>query len=483
MAAPRELDAIVNENPYVGYGTVAIGQRFVGRSEQLERLMERVLTGAGSTAIVGLARIGKSSLAAELLRRTADAERKSRPTLVLDLSTFENGAAVLAYWHHWLGQSDGSSSASIHQNFRLLRRYLETVGPASRQIVVVDELDAVRQFPDGADFLRLLRELLHDPSRTGVVAILCSRRPIAALEQQMQDISTLAGVMEHLSIGPFDEEEFKVLCSRASSRVGAGWREAVWRVSGGHPFLAEMGLCASLRGDGSVEVDEFHDQALRYFQQLEVSLNGEGLLLELIQEVIGPRVSSNRAAFAELQRYGLMRSPRQALSQAFTEFLELVALNLDLWGLFGEVERELRRVIDTVLTDAYGVNYLDIVSKRNKGIATSLAEAERLREVDTRKFPSAHEQNLLHYTYPMQLQGIMQAEWKLFKPIMMHDLTYWRPRLELLARVRAPYAHSREEVVPETDVRLADIYCREILKVINKWSAASENQVHSSPPT
>src|SRR5580658_1763545 len=88
-----------------------------------------------------------------------------------------------------------------------------------------------------------------------------------------------------------------------------------------------------------------------------------------------------------------------------------------------------------------------------------------------RKFPSAHAQNLLHYTYPMQLRGIMQAEWELFKPIMKHDLTYWRARLELLARIRAPYAHNREEVVPEADVRLAEIHCREILNVIREWSA------------
>lgn len=120
-----------------------------------------------------------------------------------------------------------------------------------------------------------------------------------------------------------------------------------------------------------------------------------------------------------------------------------------------------------ILTDHYGTKYLDTL-KKNKGIAASLAEAERLRQLDSRKFPSANHQSLLNYTYPMQLQGIIQAEWHLFRPIMKHDLAYWRPRLEFLARVRAPYAHSRGEVVPEADVRLAEIYCREILAVIKE---------------
>ena len=459
------------ENPYLGYGTVAVGQRFVGRVQVIDRLIDRVVGGAGSTAIVGLARIGKSSLAAELLRRVRTEEGMSRRSLIFDVSTFENGAAIIAEWYRQLGGSDDGISASIHQNFRLLRRRLEIEESRSGQTVVIDELDAVRHLPDGADFLRLLRELLHDPSRTGVVAILCSRRPIARLEQEVRDISTLAGVLEHLSIGPFDEQEFDALCSRGSPQVGADWREEVWEVSGGHPFLAEMGLCAGLRGDNSVAVGDFHDQAWRHFEQLESFLHDEELLSELIQAVIGPRVSSNHAASADLQRYGLTRSSRQALSKDFTEFLRLIALDPDIWGLFGEVERELRRIIDVVLTDSYGVSYLDLLIKRNKGIAASLAEAERLRQVDSRKFPSANNQNLLNYTYPMQLQGIIQAEWQLFKPIMKHDLTYWRPRLELLARVRAPYAHSREEVVPEADVRLAEIYCREILGIIKEWSS------------
>ena len=463
------------ENPYLSYGTVALGQRFIGRVQLLDRLMDRVVKGAGSTAVVGLARIGKSSLAAELLRRASAEESVSRLSLVFDVSTFESGAAIIADWYQQLGRSDDGMSASIYQNFRLLRRYLEIEGHRSGQIVIIDELDAVRHFPDGADFLRLLRELLHDPSRTGIVAILCSRRPVARLEQEVRDISTLAGVLEHLSIGPFNEEEFQALCSRGSSRVSADWQKEVWEVSGGHPFLAEMGLCASLRGNDSVEAAEFNDQALRYFEQLESFLRHEGLLLELIQAAIGPRVSSDRAASAGLQRYGLTRSPRQALSRTFTEYLRLVALNLDLWGLFGEVERELRRFIDVVLTDSYGINYLDAIIKKNKGVATSLVEAERLRDVDKRKFPSAQEQNLLSYTYPMQLQGIIQAEWQLFKPVMKHDLAYWRPRLELLARVRAPYAHSREEVVPEADVRLAEIYCREILSVIKGWPEMPQN--------
>lgn len=453
----------MNANPYLGYGTVATGQRFVGREALLGRLTDRVMSGAGSAAIVGLARIGKSSLVAELLARSGASGHTARRVL-LDLSTFASGAEVFAEWHGELTGIFADAVASVHQRFRNLRRYLETNGQ-SAQVLVLDEFDSVRRYHDGADFLRLLRELLQDPARTGVAAVICSRRPVTMIEQQVRDVSTLAGVMDHLTVRPFDEAEFAALVSRAAPRLAPEWTEMVWRVSGGHPYLAEMGLCIGIQHDGPSKADQYRDQALRYFQHLETFLRDADLLAELVQTVIGPRVSTNRVALAELRRYGLTRTPDQALSADFTELLGLAALDLDLWGLFGEAERELRRIIDVVLTEAYGTGYLEVIMRRHNGLAASFAVAERMRQEDIRKFPAARLQGLLHYTYPRQLQELIQAEWRHFKPVMKKDLPYWRQRLDLLSRVRAPFAHSRSQVVPESDVRLAEIYCREILVV------------------
>lgn len=453
----------MNANPYLGYGTVATGHRFVGRETLIGRLSDRVMSGAGSTAIVGLARIGKSSLVAELLARTSTTDHAGRRVL-LDLSTFANGAEVFAEWYGELTGAFSDATASVHQRFRHLRRYLETNGQ-SGQVLVLDEFDSVRRYHDGADFLRLLRELLQDPGQTGVAAIVCSRRPVTMIEQQIRDVSTLAGVMEHLTVRPFDQAEFAALLARATTRLTPEWTDVVWRVSGGHPYLAEMGLCVGLQHNGPSKADQYCDQALHYFQHLETFLRDADLLTELVQTVIGPRVSTNRAAQAELHRYGLTRPPGQALSAEFTELLGLAALDLDLWGLFGEAERELRRVIDVVLTQAYGTGYLEVIMRRHKGLAESFAEAERMRQDDIRKFPAARQQGLLHYTYPRQLQELIQAEWAHFKPVMKKDLPYWRQRLDLLSRVRAPFAHSRPEVVPEADIRLTEIYCREILRV------------------
>jgi AAA+ ATPase superfamily predicted ATPase len=57
------------DNPYVGYGKVVRGERLVGRVEIAEQLSQRLLHASGSMALIGVQRIGKSSLAKEIVNR------------------------------------------------------------------------------------------------------------------------------------------------------------------------------------------------------------------------------------------------------------------------------------------------------------------------------------------------------------------------------------------------------------------------------
>ena len=51
-------------NPFADFGSIVFGQRFVGREKELNAIAQRVLgDNYGNLAIMGLPRIGKSSLA------------------------------------------------------------------------------------------------------------------------------------------------------------------------------------------------------------------------------------------------------------------------------------------------------------------------------------------------------------------------------------------------------------------------------------
>ena len=67
-------------NPYADFGGTVTGARFIGREAELRTMASRVFgtRGFGSIAVVGLPRIGKTSLVSEAIRRAetrADAGR------------------------------------------------------------------------------------------------------------------------------------------------------------------------------------------------------------------------------------------------------------------------------------------------------------------------------------------------------------------------------------------------------------------------
>lgn len=459
---------MASENPFAAFGTIATAGRFVGRSQECARLEERVIAGAGSAAVIGIARIGKSSLAAEVLNRIDGCQR---PAIWLDLSTYESAAAFFNDWAERLGGEHLQPAVSTHAAFRRLHKLLQaqTRAQGGRLPVVIDEFDAVRGFNDASDFMRLLRELLYDPERTGVTAVLCSRREIARLELETQDISTLAGVLDHISLKPLGDPEMGTFFARSPKPISEPLRDAISQLAGGHPFLLEMCLATTLASDGDADLPALlQSVASRYYESLIKFLDAEKLLLETVQCAVGPRVRTDRVAAGQLLRYGVLDPSGQAFTSEFGEMLALVSLDADLWGLFGEVESGLRLVIEEAMCMTYGHEWLARLATKHKAIKALVHQAEELRTADAAKFPVATTASLLRYTYPAQLRDLIQCEWESFKPILGQNLAYWRPRLELLARVRAPFAHSRGDVVPDSDVRLAEIYCREILAIVQR---------------
>jgi hypothetical protein len=73
---------------------------------------------------------------------------------------------------------------------------------------------------------------------------------------------------------------------------------------------------------------------------------------------------------------------------------------------------------------------------------------------------------LIDFTYPQNLFAILFAEWKVFQPIFGKDKNYWRQRGDLLAKIRNPLAHNRDEAIYDYDRQIAEGYCKEILNAI-----------------
>ena len=79
-------------NPFVGYGTIASDDRFVGRDVERGALRRRLYEARSSAALIGLTRMGKSSLANQILREVPD---ETTLTGWVNIATVRSGAEVL----------------------------------------------------------------------------------------------------------------------------------------------------------------------------------------------------------------------------------------------------------------------------------------------------------------------------------------------------------------------------------------------------
>src|SRR5215470_17263243 len=79
-------------NPFVGYGTIASDDRFVGRDPERGSLRRRLYQARSSAALIGLTRMGKSSLANQILKESPDDKTL---TGWINIATVRSGAEAM----------------------------------------------------------------------------------------------------------------------------------------------------------------------------------------------------------------------------------------------------------------------------------------------------------------------------------------------------------------------------------------------------
>jgi hypothetical protein len=219
-------------NPFVGYGTIASDERFVGRDLERAALRRRLYEARSSAALISVTRMGKSSLANQILNEVPD---EKTLTGWVNIATVRSGAEVLrdilamcppeAALHTTFTTAGSASPAGdprdtrdvpIHDLYRMIREALLRLGRSGGHLVVVlDEFDSIKLFRDARDFLNLLRELVYYPDRIPMAALAVARRPIDRIEVDAADISSFAGVCDSIYLRPMDYDQVKAMAARS----------------------------------------------------------------------------------------------------------------------------------------------------------------------------------------------------------------------------------------------------------------------------
>jgi len=170
----------------------------------------------------------------------------------------------------------------------------------------------------------------------------------------------------------------------------------------------------------------------------------------------------------ELINYGVLARTEEgaivAFAGGFHEYLLEHARDVPIWPLWNQTEAGLRRALDAQLRATYREPWEIEYRKKYLHKANIIKEMSDRR----RKYKDSEHVSLLNFSYPMDLFELMQANWKeLGEPILGRDKSYWKPKFEIMAKVRNPLAHNNQSVVKESEVNQAKGICQEIIELIS----------------
>ena len=471
-------------NPYADFGGTVTGTRFVGRESELRAIASRIFgaRGFGSIAVVGLPRIGKTSLVFEAIRLAEESSSVWRRTVVVrsNVGTATSVDSLFRFLIDDLADSvrerglgEGLVDKRIAEaiaapvvGFGMVRAVFRALRRADiRPVWVLDEFDAGRRvFEDSPQCFHWLRELCSNPEFKSAVVLVAKRR--------LQDVARLAGhesnywanVLMTLPLKPLpdgDVQKFLLCLEEEGVALNHLERTQVLALCGGHPYLLDaFAYHAWNLVDGgrriSVEWIEatfgrlLHD----YFEQVSTVLDDGPMLSKAVQVFVGPQwdvTSADTDALCELgialrDEEGVLRS----FSSTFEEYLRVVERGIDIWPLWRETERVVREVLEQHLERAFGPDWPDALCKakpKRKGLIESCREK---RAKEQGRFGARAEASLLAYTYPKELYDLMVTDWTtLGAPLFGSDKQRWALKFDVLSKVRTPLAHNREETVSD----------------------------------
>ena len=489
------------ENPFADYGGIVRGERFIGRSDSLRVVENRVIRPhePGNLAVIGDYRIGKSSLIYRaVIERREQLLAKRQLPIWINLATYDQASIFFrslvtrSYDEmeelEWLTDPIKSvanralqDQLSWTEGYGRIQRFFEKVLQAGVRIVfVLDEFDHARYlFKDDISGFQGLRELSYRPEwRVAFVTI--SRRSLRDIELQTKAISTFDLIFYKHYLGMFDDPDIEQYFARMSSvgiEVTHASKERVDFFCGGHPYLLEMlgyEIVELFREQNDVNVDRAAHRIERSFldqyDHMVMILNEDNSLNKMLQILFGPVVDVKPTDVDEFLRYGLIRPTNRgdyvAFSSHFQSYLKLIERQSDLWPIWRETEIALRSIVTRKMLEQYGEEWVGKLKKTRANLLPIFDRCRDAQEKEKKSFGSRASSNLVDFTYPQDLFAIIFAEWNAFKAIFGKDKSYWDQRVQLLAKIRNPLAHNRDQSLYDYERQIAEGYCKEILAIL-----------------
>jgi len=453
----------MTQNPFSDYGAIVSGSRFVGRESELNRLRQRVLPkeGFGNFAIMGLPRIGKSSLMWQGVM-SKEAELRKLNTIVVWFTasqvndTFfflrcvckeiiiksrriadDNLKMFLDEKKDCL--KDVNNKEEIKEIIDELLE--ELVYQKIKVILLIDEFDAVQGYMTTDDF-GYLRTITYELNKK-ICIVTTSRKTIKDIETVSGSVSNFFGTFDTLRLGLFDRDSIDLYWQWVEScmppfRLDNEYKERATYKVGFHPFLLDFfNYCKWLQSETSSnnsDNQDFEIQLKDIFDTMQGTLEKEkikGTNINLkdaaIQLIVGPVMDVNSDQIKALEAYDFVAhtssnkklellgnhyGPSYEDGTSFvcfspyltTLFVFQHLFDIPYWAEWQETEMRVRGIIKKYV-GCLGEKWEDQLCSRYADDANWMANYNALKSLRSRslkRFPKAS-QDLIDYTLPSNM--------------------------------------------------------------------------------
>ena len=494
------------ENPFSDYGKIVRDERFIGRRQIIGSVESRTIhpSNPGNLAIIGVHRIGKSSLAYKtIIEQKTKLIGKGILPIWIGLSSYDQSSDFfLSLIDEFVGemeelnwvteqiQRSADRALETNASWERIRRFFKKVGNAGYGVLfILDEFDHARNLFRGETAFQRLRELADYPDYR-LSLVLTSRRSIRDIELSAGSTSPFHNIFQVQRLAMFNDDDLATYFSRFSDvgiSISDEQRERILFYCGPHPYLLEMlgwEIVEEFRQNQEKEIDvdkaanailqsvfEHYDDMIRLLREDET-------LNKLLQILFGPVIDVKHTDVAELENYGLIKRIENgtyvAYSEHFHDYLKLHERSTefagDLWPIWRDTEKALREVITTTMFANFGDQWIEKLEEVRPNLKSIFDECRKAQQKEKKSFGDRASQNLIDFTYPSDLFTIICAKglWKpYFEPIFSHNPTHWEHRKQFLARCRNPLAHNRLEVLQAHEFTIIEGYCEEILSILS----------------
>jgi len=517
------------ENPFADKAGIVTGDRFVGRQSEINEIHTRVLGELyGNLAIVGLPRIGKSSLVWNALIPLKENLLKEKHIItyisisssdssvnffkgltlaILDEIEFEKELIDIYRRLESIYKDIKNNENDRFGFLNQVKKFFKFCKRNNLRITfILDEFDFSENIFSVADF-QFLRELSTLPE-TKICLVTISRRTIQELEPDDGAISNFYGVFSELRLQLFNENDLRAYWDRVE-KLGLGvseeYKNEVNYFVGSHPYWLDIvnyhifnslnsGTKSSLEllsEIGSVLKKTLWDN----YDNIISLMEKEGLKSHLIQAVVGPVLNLTQMSIERLTKYGLVKPilakekygnyfqtlieaglanendiSYSSISNHLNDYLKQKETEFDIWALWNEAEHQVRNLITVYLKEKYGADWRDAFLNANPKKVNDILRMEEMRARNKRTFGNLASDNLVSYTYPLDMWScFISSDWTWFQRVLSGQQATWREKFLLLGKVRNPIAHSNRDFVIQDEQTKAKEICNELIDKIRTW--------------